>query len=246
MTRRSSRPTRAETTAFMPLFTGRWLKKTRRLKGRHHGALFLICMALWDEGGSLPYDLEELRDIARWDRRTWPEIWKAIEPFFTISGGRIQQATVTELLAYWTSYREERSRSGSAGGKKSAENRRKNREPAQAELQLSSSKPNQTKGLDSPLRGESPNLPPTEDERLAFTRVVDVAFRQKGLSREGVAHLTQPGILEAVEGPVFTLAEPPGERDLDILRREASRHGLVIRIGPQMRLRLVGGREAGG
>lgn len=247
MSRRSSRPTRADTTAFMPLFTGRWMKKTRRLKGRHHGALFLICMALWDEGGSLPYDLEELRDIARWDRRTWPEIWKVIEPFFTISGGRIRQATVTELLDYWTSYREERSKSGRAGGTKSAEIRRKNKAPAQAELQLSSSKPNQTKGLGSPsYEGENPNPPVTDDERLAFTRVVDMAFRQRGLSREALAHLMQPGMLEGVDGQVYTIAEPPADRDLDILRREARSHGLTIRVAAQMTLRLVASREAGG
>lgn len=240
------RPRRADTTAFMPLFTGRWLKKTRRLKGRHHGALFLICMALWDEGGALPYDQEVLRDIARWDARTWPAIWKTIEPFFTIQGGMIRQATVDELLEYWTTYRAERSRSGSLGGKKSAEKRRKNNAPEQAELQLSSSKSNQTKGLDSPFQGESPNLTPTDHDREALRRVADMAFRMRALSREGHALLMQPGILEAVDGQVYTLAEPPGERDLEILRREARSHGLTLRIAAQMTLRLVGGREAGG
>lgn len=248
MTRRPpSRLRRADTTAFMPLFTGRWLKKTRRLKGRHHGALFLICMALWDEGGALPYDSEVLRDIARWDRRTWPAIWKTIEPFFTIQGGMIRQATVDELLDYWTSYREERSASGKRGGAKSAENRRKNNAHGQAELQLSNSKGNQTKGLGSPsYEGENPNLAPTDDDRLAFERVVDVAFRQKGLSREAYSLLRQPGILEAADGPILTLSEPPGDRDLEILRREARSHGLTIRIAAQMTLRLVAGREAGG
>jgi uncharacterized protein YdaU (DUF1376 family) len=242
-----SRLRRADTTAFMPLFTGRWLKKTRRLKGRHHGALFLICMALWDEGGALPYDLEELRDIARWDRRTWPAIWKTIEPFFTIQGGVIRQATVDELLAYWTSYREERSESGKRGGAKSAENRRKIKAPGEAELQPSNSKGNQTKGLGSPsYEGENPNRSVTDDDRLALERVVDMAFRQRGLSREAFAMLREPGILEAADGPVLTLSEPPPDRDLEILRREARSHGLTIRIAAQMTLRLVGGLEAPG
>ncbi len=230
----------------MPLFTGRWMRKTRRLNGRHHGALFLICTALWDEGGSLPYDMDVLRDIARWDRRTWPAIWKVIEPFFTISNGRIRQATVDELLDYWTSYRAERSESGKRGGENSARNRRKNNEPAQAELQLSSSNTNQTKGLGSPsIEGENPNRPVTDDERLAFIRVVDMAFRVRNLSREANAALREPSAIEAVDGPVYTLAEPPGDRDLEILRTEARSHGLTIRIGAQMTLRLVGGREAG-
>lgn len=145
---------------YMPLYTGDYLRKTRRLNDREHGAYLLIMMALWDEGGSLPYDLEELKQIARVPSKTrnWETtVWPKIAPFFTISEGRISQARVTETLAEVRDKRKSYAERGQKGGRANGKKRKQNNAAPQAELKPSSS--NQTKGLVLSLQEREPNLP---------------------------------------------------------------------------------------
>lgn len=144
---------------YMPLYTGDYLRKTRRLTDREHGAYLLILMALWDEGGSLPFDLDELKQIARvpvktrnWETTVWPKI----APFFMIAEGRISHARVTETLAQVHDKRKSYAERGQKGGRANAKKHKNINGANQAVLKPSSS--NQTKGLVSSLREEKPNL----------------------------------------------------------------------------------------
>ena len=143
---------------YMPFYTGDYLRKTRRLIDREHGAYLLILFAMWDEGGSLPHDMEELRIIAKVPKRArhWEETWSKLEPFFIITEGRIRHAKVDETLEQARVKRELRARSGALGGAAKQKNRKKNSGANLALPQQSYS--NQTKGLVSSLREEKPNL----------------------------------------------------------------------------------------
>ena len=143
--------------AFMPFYTGDYLRKTRRLKAPEHGAYILLLIALWDEGGALPYDESELREIARCSTRTWPKIWAKLKPFFIISEGQISHQKVTDTLADVSEKRRSYVARGKKGGTNSAKKRKENKDAAEAQLQQSSS--NQPKGLDNP-KGLYPTLPP--------------------------------------------------------------------------------------
>lgn len=151
-------------TPYMPLFIGDYMRKTRRLKAAEHGAYLLILMALWDEGGTLPNDQDELKAIARVSRN-WSAIWGKIERYFTISEGSISHAKVTELLEEASIKRQSYVERGRRGGRKSSKKRKENKDPKVAELKQGSS--NQTKGLGSPLTGENPNRSMNENQEAS-------------------------------------------------------------------------------
>lgn len=155
-------------TPYMPLFIGDYLRKTRRLKAAEHGAYLLILMALWDEGGKIPLDQDELKAIARVGRN-WPAVWSKIERYFILSDGMISHSKIDEVLAETERKRQLYVEKGRKGGRKSAKKRKEIKEAEQTELKPGSS--NQTKGLDSPLQGESPNRTETENSDHAAAPV---------------------------------------------------------------------------
>lgn len=143
---------------YMPFYTGDYLRKTRRLIDREHGAYVLILFALWDEGGQLPFDMDELRAIARVPVKAkhWPDTWAKIAPFFVIENGMVRHRRVDETLAEVALKRQSYAERGAKGGAAKRKIRKQNSATNQAELKPSSS--NQTKGLVSSLREEKPNL----------------------------------------------------------------------------------------
>ncbi len=50
--------------AFLPLFTGDYLKKTRHLTPQKHGVYLLLLIHCWDTKGPLPFDEQECAGIA--------------------------------------------------------------------------------------------------------------------------------------------------------------------------------------
>ncbi|MEM9584804.1 MAG: YdaU family protein [Pseudomonadota bacterium] len=170
--------------AYMPLYTGDYLRKTRSLKGPEHGAYILILMALWDEGGEMIYDENELREIARTHGNSWKKVWGKIQKFFNIADGKIRHSKIDEVLSETEKRKKSYQKRGKKGGKKKAENANKNNDRDLAELKPSSS--NQTKGLGTP-KGVNPNLPPegaqafeglrascrSEEDRLELNRLAN-------------------------------------------------------------------------
>lgn len=153
---------------YMPLYTGDYLRKTRRLTDREHGAYLLILMALWDEGGTLPFDLAELKAIARVPSkvRNWEEtVWVKLAPFFVIENGKISHRRVIEILAEVHDKRKSYAERGHKGAQAKRKKAKHNSATKQAELKPSFS--NQTKGLVSSLREEKPNLAIDEMKHVA-------------------------------------------------------------------------------
>lgn len=137
---------------YMPLYTGDYLRKTRRLKAAEHGAYMLLLMALWDEGGRIVNDEEELREIARTSVRNWPNVWAKLQPYFTVEEGMISSKKVLAVLADTEKKRRSYVERGKRGGANSARNRKRNNAGNQAQLNHSST--NQTNGL-VPPKGEN-------------------------------------------------------------------------------------------
>lgn len=138
---------------YMPLFTGDYKRDTDHLMAEEHGAYLLLIMALWDRGGSIKNDPALLARTARVSLRRWPKIWQALEDFFIIQNGQVSHGRVTRELER-TAVISEKRRSAAlkAKGKKSSKN---NNGKAAIAKQMDSI---QTRGLDSPLQGENPDL----------------------------------------------------------------------------------------
>jgi uncharacterized protein YdaU (DUF1376 family) len=176
---------------YMPLYTGDYLRKTRRLTDREHGAYLLILMALWDEGGSLAFNLDDLKQIARVPAKTrnWEtSVWPKIAPFFIISEGRISHGRVSETLADLADKRkintERAHKAVRAKQQKHKQNNGGNQLRDNYELT------NQTKGLVSSLREEKPNLA-IEHQRSSVNASPPSPLEGGGDATEGehLAHL---------------------------------------------------------
>ena len=50
--------------AYMPLFTGDYLRDTRHLSPRKHGIYFLLLIHCWDQKSPIPLDEQEIASIA--------------------------------------------------------------------------------------------------------------------------------------------------------------------------------------
>lgn len=221
--------------AYMPLYIGRYFRKTRRFRDRHHGAYLMILMTLWEEGGSLPHDLEELRGLACSDPRTWPATWAKIAPFFTIKDGRVSHHFVTELLESF----DEKRRSQVAGGKRSgaihAEKQREIKARGRAKPGVSSS--SKAKGFAPPsYEGEGQSLP--ERYREEFERI---------LSAPHLVRRVRPESLQAVrdalvefDGVTFKVSEACTDRqDWELICAQIEAWRYAIELAEQRTLRLV-------
>ncbi|WP_287994211.1 DUF1376 domain-containing protein [Acidiphilium sp.] len=201
--------------AFLPVYVGRYLRKTRRFKAIHHGAYTMLLYTLWEEGGSLPYDLDELRELACVDRRSWPSVWKVIGPFFTIHDGRISQHTMTEVLEDFDAKRRSHVEGGKRSGAKHAEKMRqiKARDRGQPEDSSSS----KAKGFASPsYEGERQSL--ALDSRMKFAQMLCGQYLDRRCKQESL-RAVQDALAEH-DGNIFRVSEPCSDaRDWETIRR---------------------------
>jgi uncharacterized protein YdaU (DUF1376 family) len=82
----------------MPVFTDAYLADTTHLTTIEHGAYFLLIMAMWRAGGSLPGDHKSLARYARLTAGQWARIWPSLEGFFDQKDGKIYQGRLTDEL----------------------------------------------------------------------------------------------------------------------------------------------------
>ena len=227
--------------AFMPLYTGRYLRKTRRLGAAEHGAYLLILMTLWEEGGTIPDDEIVLRRICN-NPRNWSKIWTAIKPYFTIEGGHISQATLSEYLAEFERLRASRVRGGKRAGQIHAKKQKKNKATGQAEPEDSLS--SKAKGFASPLQGERQSLT-AEDEDLFYRLLGLIESRGFCSDRRSLAQVR--AALTGFDGRVFEVSERcDSARDWNTIVTHIRAQGHDLRLAEQRSfdLRLIeGGRS---
>jgi len=215
--------------AFMPLYVGRYLRKTRRLGVAEHGAYMLILMTLWEEGGTIPDDETELRRICN-SPRNWSKIWAAIKPYFTIEGGCISQSTLSEYLAEFERLRASKVRGGKRAGQIHAKKQQKIKGRSRAQPEDSSS--SKAKGFASPsIEGERQSLD-AESEDL-FYRVTGVVL-SRGFCTDPQSVAQVRAALVSFDGTAFEVSEAcVSARDWNTLKTHVAGQGYELRLAAQ-------------
>lgn len=131
----------------MPLYFGAYLTDTMHLTTEQHGAYFLLLMACWKRGGSLPDDDAQLAAIAKLTPAQWRKARAVIAPFWTIGRHTWTQKRLTVELEKARSYVTAQSENGKLGGRprKATENPPLNPEESQPEAEgKADAKPDET------------------------------------------------------------------------------------------------------
>lgn len=103
--------------AWMPFYVADYLRKTMRLTTEQHGAYFLLIMACWTEGGSIPDDDAQLAAIVKLPTQAWKKSRLILAPYFIIGDGLWGHKRVAEELARAQKLSDARRESGSKGGR---------------------------------------------------------------------------------------------------------------------------------
>lgn len=77
----------AKTNTWMPFYVADYYRDTEHLTTEQHGAYFLLIMAAWSRGGSLPNDARQLASICRMTKFSWQKSENILRTFFEISDG---------------------------------------------------------------------------------------------------------------------------------------------------------------
>ena len=145
--------------AYFPLYTSDYLRKTRHLSTKGHGAYLLLLLYLWDCDGEMKESPALIQRVTGMTEGEYRTVWrKELAPFFVITEGVITHSRVSEELEKRAEKLQKRCKAGAKGGKKTQQKQRERQANAQA---------SQAKGLASPFQGERPSLPLPENEHVA-------------------------------------------------------------------------------
>jgi uncharacterized protein YdaU (DUF1376 family) len=100
---------------WMPLYVGDYLKHTMGLSTEQHGAYLLLIMAAWQEGGTLPNDVNQLAAFARLTPQQWARHEPILRRYFTVTPDGWIHERVRHELATAKAMVEQKSIAGKAG-----------------------------------------------------------------------------------------------------------------------------------
>jgi uncharacterized protein YdaU (DUF1376 family) len=106
------------TDIWMPVFIGDHLAETMHLNAAQHGGYFLLLMAAWRAGGSLPDSDARLAAIARMSPAEWEQNRDTLAAFFTVADGAWRHESLTDEYERATNNKQKHSASGSKGAAK--------------------------------------------------------------------------------------------------------------------------------
>lgn len=156
----------------MPLYIADYLRDTRRLHAREHGAYLLLIMEYWT-AGSLPDDDGDLARLAALSDKEWREVKAKIARFF---GPGWTHARIDRELAASREKYERRAAAGKKGGKAKAEAKQNssNATPGpEAKPKPGSTNHNHSTSYSSEANasgGEPPLADPSKERRELFER----------------------------------------------------------------------------
>lgn len=137
--------------AYFPLYTSDYLRDTRTLSTKAHGAYILLLLHLWDCDGEMQESPKVIQRVTGLTEGEYRTIWnKDLRPFFMLEKGVIRHKRVSLELARRAQILHKRCKSGAKGGRKSQEIQRERKANGQAAKPI---------GLASPFQGERPSLP---------------------------------------------------------------------------------------
>ena len=101
---------------FMQLYVSDFIGDTLSLSTEEVGAYFLILMAMWNAGGSLPDDDRKLSRVTRLSMKKWCALRPSLDGYFTPENGSISNGRLTREFQKATSKSESRASAGAKGG----------------------------------------------------------------------------------------------------------------------------------
>ena len=102
---------------YMRFYWGDYHHGTRRLRtAAQHGAYLLLIGELWDAGGKLDADEQNLASLALCTPDEWAQMRDLILPFFHIARGKLTHKRVSAELEQYASTVEKRKLAGKRGG----------------------------------------------------------------------------------------------------------------------------------
>jgi uncharacterized protein YdaU (DUF1376 family) len=102
---------------WMPWYVADFMLDTTKLNDAETGSYALLLMHLWNHGGSLPDDDDDLARYARCDQKDWPKRRKRLAIFFDISDGVWRQKRLTKELVKATHVYDSKVENGRKGGR---------------------------------------------------------------------------------------------------------------------------------
>lgn len=101
----------------MPLFPDAYLADTTHLSTEEHGAYFLLLMAMWRRGGTVPNDDKDLARIVGLTPTKWLKIKCRLMSFLTVENNEISQKRLKKEWEYVHEKRQKNAKNGSKGGR---------------------------------------------------------------------------------------------------------------------------------
>jgi uncharacterized protein YdaU (DUF1376 family) len=136
--------------AYFPLYTSDYLRDTRHLSTKAHGAYLLLLLYLWDCDGEMKESPALIQRVTGMTEGEYRTIWrKDLAPFFIVTNGVITHKRVTKEISLRAEKLQQRCKAAAKGGRKTQEKQRRLKANAQA---------SQAVGLASPFQGERPSL----------------------------------------------------------------------------------------
>jgi uncharacterized protein YdaU (DUF1376 family) len=103
---------------WMPVYVGEYLADTTNLNTEQHGAYWLMLMAAWKRGGSLPSDDGQLASITKLSPGRWRAHKAVLVELFTEVDGRLVHKRVTQERVKAQAISEKKSEIGAEGASK--------------------------------------------------------------------------------------------------------------------------------
>lgn len=171
---------------FMPLFVADYLADTTHLTNTEHGTYFLLLLAMWRAGGTLPNDDRQLARYAKLTRAQWDRVRPTIMAFFDVTDTVITHSRLVAHLTRHSEVVEQRMAAGSNGGKAKALKDKAARLANASGLPCQPEPEPEEVGDKSPPSGAGA---PGEGDDAIFTRLVDAYPGKPGRSPPAPARI---------------------------------------------------------
>jgi uncharacterized protein YdaU (DUF1376 family) len=102
---------------WMPFFIGDYLAATTHLTTEQHGAYFLLLLAAWKRGGTLPNNDSQLASIAKLSTARWRQHGPVLREFFDEEGDQLTQGRLVQEYQAAVKANEAQKSNGVKGGR---------------------------------------------------------------------------------------------------------------------------------
>lgn len=102
---------------WMPFFIGDYLAATTHLTTEQHGAYFLLLLAAWKRGGTLPNNDAQLASIAKLSPARWRQHGPVLREFFAEEGDQLTQGRLVQEYQAAVKANDAQKSNGAKGGR---------------------------------------------------------------------------------------------------------------------------------